>query len=603
MRHDGDRPRDLVVGQPLAAPLDQLLWVGLLSVPENDQGLGGLAPDRIRDPDHCGLRHGRVTRQCELHLPRVDIQAAHQDQVRLAIHDVVVAVRVHPSQIAGVIPAVAQGLGRLFRAAEVPLHHVGTTGHDLSNLAHWHWRPCLVHNPQLHLGYCGAHRTDLPHPQRWIHRQHRRALRRTVPFVDGHAVLRLERLQDGGRERRTPRNAQSPRREVQGWSGNAGEDRVRGGDPGEEGHPMFCDGLEGEIRAKARLDHDGGAQAEGLQEQDGGGESVEHGQDAQEDIHLGDVEDLAEALDVAQEVPVGEHGPLRVPGRPRCVQTGSDILRRWRGEDHRRWKVSWRRPGDDIALRHAGRRRVQDQRRDAPAQVVLGRLQEGKRHFNADHGRRPRILQDVSNLRRLQEGVQGNDRGAGRQDAEVPDAEFRRVRQHEDDPVALPDTQRTQDRPDPPGRLLEPAVGQAAVSKHERRPMGKAAGANAKHVQQRHGISMGTGSASHREGRRAPGRSRSIAKRARHIQSHFDADGLTLPGRQNGGLDGDGAGASAARGRRAEGATGGPRPPRPQASGRFSILLMNASTRSGSNWLPECLRSSANASTRPGPRR
>ena len=65
----------------------------------------------MRDSDHGALVDGRVLVEDLLDLARVDVVAAPDDQVFLAVDDEVVAVGVDPRQVAGAEPAVADRLG------------------------------------------------------------------------------------------------------------------------------------------------------------------------------------------------------------------------------------------------------------------------------------------------------------------------------------------------------------------------------------------------------------------------------------------------------------------------------------------------------------
>ena len=72
---------------------------------ERHGGADLLAEVGVRDADHRRLGDGRVLVEHLLDLPRVDVVAAPDDQVLLPVDDVVVAVVVHPGQVAGAEPA------------------------------------------------------------------------------------------------------------------------------------------------------------------------------------------------------------------------------------------------------------------------------------------------------------------------------------------------------------------------------------------------------------------------------------------------------------------------------------------------------------------
>ena len=87
-----------------------------------------------------------------LDLTGVDVEAAPDDEVLLAVDDVVVAVVVHPGHVAGLEPAVDEGGGRLVGLVPVALHDIVTPDGDLAVLAGSHVAPVVVDQPELHAG-------------------------------------------------------------------------------------------------------------------------------------------------------------------------------------------------------------------------------------------------------------------------------------------------------------------------------------------------------------------------------------------------------------------------------------------------------------------
>ena len=76
-----------------------------------------------------------VRGQDVLHLGAVDVLAAGDDHVLLAVDDVDVAVLVLPHQVTGMEPAAAERLGGLLGLVPVPLHHQRAAVDDLADLA------------------------------------------------------------------------------------------------------------------------------------------------------------------------------------------------------------------------------------------------------------------------------------------------------------------------------------------------------------------------------------------------------------------------------------------------------------------------------------
>ena len=80
--------RQLVAGEPPGAPVAQLLdgqRRGRVQRGDRDRGL---APAFVRDADHGQLGHGRVHGERVLDLGAVDVLAAGDDHVLLAVDDV-----------------------------------------------------------------------------------------------------------------------------------------------------------------------------------------------------------------------------------------------------------------------------------------------------------------------------------------------------------------------------------------------------------------------------------------------------------------------------------------------------------------------------------
>src|SRR5438477_13204913 len=116
-----DRRRALEVGQVGAAVLDELGLGGLGACFEDDQGLDRLAPLLVGDADDADLGHGRMREHPVLDLDRRDVLAAADDDVLLAVGDSEVALVVEGPTVAGVEPAVDDGLAGLLRLLPVAL--------------------------------------------------------------------------------------------------------------------------------------------------------------------------------------------------------------------------------------------------------------------------------------------------------------------------------------------------------------------------------------------------------------------------------------------------------------------------------------------------
>src|SRR6266496_6187350 len=71
-----------------------------------------------------------------LYLARVDVEAAGDDQVLLAVHDVVVSRLVAPGDVAGVEPAAAKHLSCFRGLVPITLHHLRAADGDFTLFAH-----------------------------------------------------------------------------------------------------------------------------------------------------------------------------------------------------------------------------------------------------------------------------------------------------------------------------------------------------------------------------------------------------------------------------------------------------------------------------------
>ncbi|MNM90031.1 hypothetical protein D3C81_1022770 [compost metagenome] len=104
----------------------------------------GLAPFLVRNADNGGLRDSRMARQRVLHLGRIDVLAAADDHVLEAVDQEDKAFFVHVAAVAGMHPAIADGLGGGFRLVPVSKHDVGSAHHDLPGRTPWDFAVLLV---------------------------------------------------------------------------------------------------------------------------------------------------------------------------------------------------------------------------------------------------------------------------------------------------------------------------------------------------------------------------------------------------------------------------------------------------------------------------
>src|SRR5262249_32696027 len=99
-----DLLRHFVASPPYAAIVHGLLLGGRLDVPQHYVYLDCFAPALVRNADGHDLAHFRVLEQRLFHVSRVDVHAAGDDQVLLAIDDAEKAVGILASDIASEQP-------------------------------------------------------------------------------------------------------------------------------------------------------------------------------------------------------------------------------------------------------------------------------------------------------------------------------------------------------------------------------------------------------------------------------------------------------------------------------------------------------------------
>src|SRR3984893_19462447 len=108
-----------------------------------------LLPSRIGAPDHGGFGYRRMLVQDALDLGAIDVLAAVDDHVLLAVVYKEIAVRIAGPDVAGKIPAVAQGLAGRRLVAPILEEHVRPAYHHLAGSAGRHLASALIHDARL----------------------------------------------------------------------------------------------------------------------------------------------------------------------------------------------------------------------------------------------------------------------------------------------------------------------------------------------------------------------------------------------------------------------------------------------------------------------
>src|SRR3954454_9448286 len=240
-----DDARVLVGGHALLGEGADGVRVGLRAVLEDDRRRDLLAHLLVRHADDRGLRDRGVLVEDLLDLARVDVVAAADDHVLLAVDDEEVAVLVDLGHVARVEPAVAHDLLRGVVAVPVALHEVVAADGDLADLALAHLLAVLVDRLHLHALDRGADRAGLALAVGVVEGRDRRGLRQPVALEDLAAEGLLEAAQHLDRERRAARDAQPQARRVVVVALGVVEDRVvHRRDALEDRHAVAVDGLQ-----------------------------------------------------------------------------------------------------------------------------------------------------------------------------------------------------------------------------------------------------------------------------------------------------------------------------------------------------------------------
>src|SRR5262245_24350915 len=120
---DLDAARAFVAGDQRLAELHQFVRHGLRAGLGHHGGVDLLTPALAGDADHVALRYRRVLRQRVLDFGGIDVLAAGDDHVLDAVDHIDEAILVHVAAVAGVHPAVDNGLGGLLRPFPIAYHH------------------------------------------------------------------------------------------------------------------------------------------------------------------------------------------------------------------------------------------------------------------------------------------------------------------------------------------------------------------------------------------------------------------------------------------------------------------------------------------------
>src|SRR5450759_2423949 len=476
-----DMPGGLVGSQSLTAELDYLLFGGGLALLQDHVRFYRLSPVLVGDAHGDRFLYLGVLVEDLVDLARVDVEAAGDYHVFLAVDNIKVAILVHGGDITGVKPPVLERFRGLLGLVPVALHHLGPADEELSGLVDAELQLVVVdvHYPAVRVGEWEAHRADFLHPQDGVRVGYRRGFGQPVTLAEyapGDVAELLKHLhRQRGRAAVAELYLVDPVRESLRMVQDGGID---GWHTREEGWLVCLYRLKHHVDLELRYEEHGRGVENRVVHRHGLAVRVEERYHAEVDIlaPLGELPGPCAYLEcVRQEVPVGEHDTLGHAGGPACIlQCGQvlqrvdldvrDIRRRLRyhieevvgirsffgGRFHRRLHV------------------VGDAGYDAPLErnILLDSLDAGMEEVEVDHGLGARVVELVLYLPLDVQRADVGDHPASLQDAVIRDEHLRAVCQHERDSVTLPDPHVGQRGSHAPRFVLQLGVGHLLVEEY-----------------------------------------------------------------------------------------------------------------------------------------
>ena len=177
---------------------------GLGTGAQFDEGLGRLAAIGVGDADHDHFLHrGMLVDRLLDHL-RIDVEAAGDDHVLLAVDQIEIAVLVHVADVAGEKPVADESLGGFLRPVPVALGDVRPLDADFADFARRQHLRRIVQRDHVHLD-AGQHQPDRARLVRSLLGMRgagRAGLGHAPAALQLHADLALEDPGDFDRQRR-----------------------------------------------------------------------------------------------------------------------------------------------------------------------------------------------------------------------------------------------------------------------------------------------------------------------------------------------------------------------------------------------------------------
>src|SRR5690606_24091784 len=277
--------------------------------------------------DDGGFEHAVHGGQNGLDLLGIDVLPTADDHVLDPVHDGEIAVFVETADIAGVQPAVDDGLGGFLRPVQIAAHHRRSGDDDLTVLAGRQERTVGAHDPDLLSRQCGADGADLADPVHRIAGGGTGGLGESVAFDDleTESLVHAGQQFAGGRCGPADDEAQRGGVDVDGV-GQGGEHGVDGGHGREVRRSQSSDLLEETARGELADYADLPATAQRSQDADHDRVDVEEGQDQQAVVGGGQFEVLRHRLGHGLRVTVVEHHAFGTSGGTARVDQQGEVL-------------------------------------------------------------------------------------------------------------------------------------------------------------------------------------------------------------------------------------------------------------------------------------
>src|SRR6266700_3767021 len=302
-----------------------------------DEGLGCLAAVSVGNPDHDHLVHGGVGIDRLLDHLRIDVEAAGDDHVLLAVDQKEIAVTVHIADVAGQEAVADEGLGGLLRSIPIAFGDVRSPDADFADLARAEHLGRILQRHHVHLD-AGQHQPDragLVRPLLGMAGARRAGLGHAPAALQLHADLALEDLCDLHRQRRAAGAAGDQRGQVASVEiGQAGDRDPHRWDAGKGGGALDLDVAHHRFDIEALMQRDQMAAPDRAQENNGEREDVEQRQYADHAfdriVALGARGPAPDVIDRYRrgEVAVAEHGAFRQPGGAAGILQQRDVIGR-----------------------------------------------------------------------------------------------------------------------------------------------------------------------------------------------------------------------------------------------------------------------------------